>query len=204
MDPLHHLFHLSVIIALFSTGDLIKIMAFFPLLNEELYIGGNNWCSVLFPYPLKTSLFKYTEYICHLEMEHWKYLQCFICLFDFACIRLCILSILCMLPHSTYIYRVFNAFIFQFFYLLSTRFLVLFCLLLSFPFRFVLLFLVFPLAARKLSCFALYFPRHHLHFLQAHCLHESFISWSTSSCFIFSHPPGSNLLFVPGLALKGC
>lgn len=42
MDPLHHLFHLSVIIALFSTGDLIKIMVFFPLLNEELYIGSNN------------------------------------------------------------------------------------------------------------------------------------------------------------------
>lgn len=29
MDPLHHLFHLAVIITLFSTGDLIKIMAFF-------------------------------------------------------------------------------------------------------------------------------------------------------------------------------
>lgn len=107
MDPLHHLFNLSVIITLFSTGDFIKMMAFFPLLNEELCIGSKNWCSVFVPYPLKTLLFKTTEYICHLEMKLWKYLQCLICLFDFGFIRLCILSILYMLPHSTYIGRFF-------------------------------------------------------------------------------------------------
>lgn len=71
----------------------LQVWLFFPLLNKELHTGSNNWCSVFFPYPLKTLLFKTTEYICHLEMKLWKYLQCFICLFDFVCISLCILSI---------------------------------------------------------------------------------------------------------------
>lgn len=78
----------------FCTGDLIKIITFSSSCKWRTISGSSNWCSVFFLYPLKTLLFKNTEYICHLEMKLWRYLQCFICLFNFVYIRLYILHFL--------------------------------------------------------------------------------------------------------------